>query len=119
MARINVRELQTPIRQRYKEDPAAAQSPLQVRSAQADLSDPLHCDAIPVSTPGITWRSGAHPAVGGSGEEHCSGDLRRGALAACQETTIRMLTANMGVELACLEVEIEGDSAAAATLAMG
>ena len=119
MARMNVRELQTPIRQRYKEDPAAAQIRLQVRSAQADLSDPLHCDAIPVSTPGITWRSGAHPAVGGSGDVPCSGDLLLGALAACQETTIRMVAANMGIELASLEVEIEGDWDARGTLAMG
>ena len=40
MARINVRELQTAIRQRYKEDPQAAHIRLRVRSTQADLSDP-------------------------------------------------------------------------------
>src|SRR5216683_3088046 len=67
MARINVRELQSPIRQRYKDDPQAAQIRLRVRSAQADLSDPLHCSAVSVSTPDISWRSGAHPAVGGQG----------------------------------------------------
>src|SRR5713101_5140312 len=109
MARINVRELQTPIRQRYKEDSQAAQVRLKVRSGQADLSDPLHCAVLPVSTPEITWRSGAHPAAGGLGDVPCSGDLLLGALAACQETTIRMLAANMGIELAALEVEIEAD----------
>jgi uncharacterized OsmC-like protein len=119
MATINVRELQTPIRQRYKEDPRAAQIRLKVRSAQADLSDPLHCAALPVSTPEITWRSGAHPAVGGNGDVPCSGDLLLGALAACQETTIRMVAANMGIELESLEVEIEADWDARGTLAMG
>src|SRR2546428_13855489 len=96
MARINVRELQSPIRQRYKDDPQAAQIRLRVFSAQADLSDPLHCSAVGVSTPDISWRSGAHPAVGGTGDVPCSGDLLLGALAACQETTIRMVAANMG-----------------------
>ncbi len=119
MAIINVRELQTPIRQRYKEDPESAQTRLKVRSANADLGDPLHCAALPVSTPDITWRSGAHPAVGGSGDVPCCGDLLLGALAACQETTIRMVAANMGIELESLEVEIEADWDARGTLAMG
>ncbi|HEY4845804.1 MAG TPA: OsmC family protein [Candidatus Dormibacteraeota bacterium] len=119
MARINVRELQTPIRQRYKDDPQAAQIRLRVRSTQSDLADPLHCAALPVTTPDITWRSGAHPAVGGTGDVPCSGDLLLGALAACQETTIRMVAANMGIELASLEVEIEADWDARGTLAMG
>src|SRR5438132_1074013 len=86
MARINVRELQTPIRERYKNDPQAAQIRLKVRSTQADLTDPLHCAAQPLSTPDINWRSGAHPAVGGTGDVPCSGDLLIGALGACQDT---------------------------------
>src|SRR4029077_11771203 len=118
MARINVRELQSPIRQRYKDDPQAAQIRLKVRSAQADLSDPLHCTAVGVSTPDISWRSGAHPAVGGTGDVPCSGDLLLGALAACQETTIRLVAANMGIELASLEVEVEADWDARGTLAL-
>src|SRR3989442_9593827 len=96
MARINVRELQTPISEHYKKDPQSGQIRLEVRSFQADLSDPLHCAAQPVSTPDTNWRSGAHPAVGGTGDVPCSGDLLLGALAACQETTIRMVAANMG-----------------------
>jgi uncharacterized OsmC-like protein len=119
MATINVREVQSPIRQRYKQDPEAAQIRLKVRSAQADLGDPLHCAILPVSTPEIIWRSGAHPAVGGSGDVPCSGDLLLGALAACQETTIRMVAANMGIELESLRVEIEADWDARGTLAMG
>jgi len=119
MSTINVRELQAPIRQRYKDDPETAQIRLRVRSAQADLSDPLHCTAVGLSTPDISWRSGAHPAVGGTGDVPCSGDLLLGALAACQETTIRMVAANMGIELASLEIEIEADWDARGTLAMG
>jgi uncharacterized OsmC-like protein len=119
MARINVRELQAPIRDRYKKDPSAAQIRLGVKSAQADLRDPLHCTILPVSSPDIAWKSGAHAAVGGDGDVPCSGDLLLGALAACQETTIRMVAANMGIELQSLQVEIEADWDARGTLAMG
>jgi len=119
MATINVRELQAPIRDRYKNDPQAARVRLGVRSAQADLGDPLHCVVVPESVEGISWKSGAHPAVGGAGDVPCSGDLLLGALAACQETTLRMVAANMGIELESLQVEIEADWDARGTLAMG
>ena len=117
--RIDVRELQAPIRERYNRDPRTAQIRLSVRSGQSDLSDPLHCAVVPESVPEVSWRSGAHPAVGGSGDVPCSGDVLLGALAACQETTLRMVAANMGIELESLEVEIEADWDARGTLAMG
>jgi uncharacterized OsmC-like protein len=119
MATINVRELQAPIRDRYKKDPSAAQIRVGVRSAEANLADPLHCTVSPVFAPDVRWRSGAHAAVGGDGDVPCSGDLLLGALAACQETTIRMVAANMGIELESLQVEIEADWDARGTLAMG
>ena len=116
---LNLRELQTPIKARYQEQPETARITLRVKSAVSDLSDPLHCAVAPEAAPDVTWRSGAHPGVGGAGDVPCSGDLLLGALAACQETTIRMVAANMGIELASLEVEIEGDWDARGTLAMG
>jgi len=119
LPKVNVRELQAPIRERYKLDPQAAQIRLSVRSGESDLSDPLHCAVVPKSAPAVSWRSGAHPAVGGSGDVPCSGDVLLGALAACQETTLRMVAANMGIELESLEVEIEADWDARGTLALG
>ena len=119
VARVNVRERQAPIRERYKADPSAAQIELKVHGGQSDLADPLHCAVVPDSAPSVTWRSGAHAAVGGDGDVPCSGDLLIGALAACQETTIRMVAANMGIELESLDIEIEADWDARGTLAMG
>jgi uncharacterized OsmC-like protein len=119
MAKINVRERQTPIRDRYKNNPESARIVLKVRSDRSDLSDPLHCGIVPESVPSISWKSGAHPAVGGDGDVPCSGDLLLGALAACQETTLRMVAANMGIELESLEVVVEGDWDPRGTLAMG
>ena len=119
LPKVNVRELQAPIRERYKLSPQTAKIGLSVRSGQSELSDPLHCAVVPDSVPDVLWRSGAHPAVGGNGDVPCSGDLLLGALAACQETTLRMVAANMGIELESLEVEIEADWDARGTLAMG
>jgi uncharacterized OsmC-like protein len=118
-AQVNVRELQAPIRERYKQDPKSAVIRLRVASGQSDLADPLHCAVVPESAPQVTWQSGAHPAVGGKGDVPCSGDLLLGALAACQETTLRMVAANMGIDLESLEVDIEADWDARGTLAMG
>jgi uncharacterized OsmC-like protein len=116
---VNVRELQVPIRERYTKDPASAPVVLRVASGSADLADPLHCAVIPDGAPGTTFRSGAHPAVGGAGDVACSGDLLLAALAACQEVTLRMVAANMGIELEALEVTVEGDWDPRGTLAMG
>jgi uncharacterized OsmC-like protein len=116
---INLRERQAPIRERYKSDAKAAQIILTVHSAGSELSDPLHCAIVPDAVPSVLWSSGPHPAVGGEGDVPCSGDLLLGALAACQETTIRMVAANMGVELQSLDISVEGDWDARGTLALG
>ena len=119
VTRVNVRERQAPIRERYKAEPESAQIVLKVRSDHSDLRDPIHCGAVPESVPSISWKSGAHPAVGGDGDVPCSGDLLLGALAACQETTLRMVAASMGIELESLDVTVEGDWDPRGTLAMG
>jgi uncharacterized OsmC-like protein len=116
---VDVRALQRPLRERYEEDPATAQIQLRVASAPSDLTDPLHCAITPEVAPGVVWRSGAHEAVGGAGDVPCSADLLLGALAACQEVTLRMVAANMGIELESLTVTTEADWDARGTLAMG
>lgn len=119
LARVNLRERQSLIRDGYKAAPETAQIVLKVRSGKSELSDPLHCSVVPEAAPSVSWRSGAHSAVGGDGDVACSGDLLIGALAACQETTIRMVAANMGIELESLDVEVEADWDPRGTLAMG
>src|SRR2546429_7217174 len=117
MARMNLRELQAPIKRRYEAEPEAARIAMTARSAASDLSDPLHVAIAPDAVPGLTWQSGAHPGVGGAGDVPCSGDLLMGALAACQEVTLRMVAAAMGIELEEVEVEVSGDADLRRTLA--
>ncbi len=118
-SRVNVRELQLPLRDQYTKDPDSAPVVLRVTGGSADLSDPLHCTVHADGAPEGGFRSGAHPAVGGTGDVPCSGDLLLAALAACQEVTIRMVAASMGIELEALEVAVEGDWDPRGTLAMG
>ena len=108
-ANVNLRELQGPLKALYQEHPERASITLKVKSRRTDLGDPLHCAIAPEAAPQVTWQSGAHPGVGGVGDVPCSGDLLLGALAACQEITIRMVAAAMGIELEELEVEAIGD----------
>ncbi len=114
-SRVDVRQVQAPIRERYQSAPEAAQLELRVTSADSDLADPLHC-AMRATGPGIVLRSGAHPAVGGSSDVMCSGDLLLAALGACQETTLRMVAANMGIDLVSVNVDVTGEWDARGTL---
>ena len=118
-SRVDIRARQAPLRQRYADAPEAAPQVLRVRGGTSDLADPLHCVVTPDSVPDASLRSGAHPAVGGDGDVPCSADLLLAALAACQETTVRMVAANMGIDLEELEVTVEGDWDPRGTLAMG
>jgi uncharacterized OsmC-like protein len=118
-SKVDIRARQAPLRQAYTDDPGSAARTLRVRGGSSDLGDPLHVVVAPDSAPGVTFRSGAHPAVGGDGDAPCSADLLLAALAACQEVTLRMVAANMGIDIEELEVTAEGDWDPRGTLAMG
>jgi len=117
--RVDIRARQAPLRQQYADDPSTAPRTITVRGGRRDLADALRADIVPDSTAGVTFRSGAHPAVGGDGDVPCSADLLLASLAACQEITLRMVAANMGIVLEDLEVTVEGDWDPRGTLAMG
>ncbi len=118
-SRVDVRARQAPLKERYLAEPDAAVRTIRVWSGASDLSDPLHVEVVPLSAPATLLRSGAHPAVGGEGDVPCPADILLAALAACQETTVRMVAANMGIELRGLEVRAEADWDPRGTLAMG
>jgi uncharacterized OsmC-like protein len=118
-SRVKVREIQAPIREQYLSDPGSAPTVITVRGGGSDLTDPLHCIVRPDADTSVAWRSGAHAAVGGAGDVPCSADLLLAALVACQETTLRMVAANAGIELEELEVTASADWDPRGTLAMG
>jgi uncharacterized OsmC-like protein len=106
-----LRERQAPLKSQYETDPGSAKLVMTVRSATAG-DDPTRCSVASVSSTGgngVTWDAGAHPMAGGEGDLACSGDLLLASLAACQEITLRMVAAAMGIELRNVEVNTEGD----------
>ena len=116
---MDIRARQAPLRERYTVKPSTAIQRLRVHGDGGNLEDPLHAASGPAQLPDVVWRSGAHEAVGGEGDAPCSGDMLLGALAACQEITLRMVAANLGIEIEALTIDVEADWDARGTLAMG
>jgi len=102
---LDLRAIQAPLRERYRTDADSARVVTSARSVPSDLGDPRHCAVAPVDFPDLVIRSGLHPAAGGAGDTPCSGDILAAALAICEETTIRSVAANLGVELESVSVE--------------
>jgi uncharacterized OsmC-like protein len=117
--RVDIKARQAPLRQQYVDDPRAAPRTLTVRGGGSDLADPLHASVAPEAAHATSFRTGAHPAVGGDGDAPCSADLLLASLAACQEITLRMVAASMGIALKELDVTAQGDWDPRGTLAMG
>jgi uncharacterized OsmC-like protein len=104
----SLRERQAPLKARYQADPESAKLTIVVRSVTKG-DDPMRVRIAPDAVPGVAWDAGAHPYVGGEGDVACSGDLLLGSLAACQEVTLRMVAAAMGIALQEVEIVVEGD----------
>jgi uncharacterized OsmC-like protein len=104
---LDLRQLQAPIKERYRTEPAAALVVTEACSVPSDLDDPRHCAVAPAEFPDLIIRGGLHPAAGGAGDTPCSGDILAAALAICEESTLRSVAANMGVELESVEVDVK------------
>ena len=79
-----LRAVQAPLKQRYRDDPATA---LVTLSASGTLDAPgVSCR---VETGRVLVEAGLHPASGGTGLQACSGDMLLQALVACAGVTLR------------------------------
>jgi uncharacterized OsmC-like protein len=101
---MDLKELQQPLKERYREDPGAAHITLTARGSETDA--PVGCN---VDLGRALYQAEAHPGVGGPGTAACSGDLLLGALAACAQLTCQMVAASMGLEVRSIEVVVDGD----------
>jgi len=98
-----LRELQAPLKDRYKKDPNAAVITLKARGS---LDEGITCK---VETGRAIALAGLHPATGGSGHELCSGDMLLEALVACAGVTLRAVSTAFGISIKSGAVEAEGD----------
>lgn len=106
-----LRERQAPLKARYQADPESAKLTITVRGGGGG-EDPTRVRIASLAEgqgEAAEWDVGAHPLAGGAGDLACSGDLLLASLAACQEITLRMVAAAMGIVLERLEVTVEGD----------
>jgi uncharacterized OsmC-like protein len=99
-----LRELQAPLKARYREEPGAAFVTLR---AQGELAD--GAIACKVETGRALVEAGLHPATGGSGLEACSGDMLLEALVACAGVTLKAVATALEFRLAGGTVRAEGD----------
>jgi uncharacterized OsmC-like protein len=99
-----LRELQAPLKTRYKDDPTAALVTLRAKGEIGQ--EGLACK---VDTGRALVEAGLHPATGGSGLQACSGDMLLEALAACAGVTLSAVATALGIEVRRGTVEAEGD----------
>lgn len=108
---ITLREIQAPLKARYRDEPGTALTPLHANGSFAE--------------PGITctvdsWagevRAGLHPVTGGDGTDACSGDMLLQAVVACAGVTMRSVATALGIKIRSAALRAEGHFDARGTL---
>lgn len=103
MEKNELKELQAPLKERYKADP---QSALVTLKAEGRLGEGLTCN---IATGRALVETGLHPATGGNGQSACSGDMLLQALVACAGVTLHAVATSMGIEVIGGQIVAEGD----------
>jgi uncharacterized OsmC-like protein len=112
VGRDELRSVQAPLKDRYREDPSAAVVTLR---AAGTLGEGISCS---VQTGRALAAAGLHPSTGGDGTLQCSGDMLLEALAACAGVTLRSVATSLGIEVRGGAVTAEGELDFRGTLAI-
>jgi uncharacterized OsmC-like protein len=98
-----LRSVQAPLKERYRDVPASA---LITLSAHGRMGEGISCK---LETGKALVVAGLHPATGGTGQDACSGDMLLEALVACAGVTLNAVATALGIELRDALVQAEGD----------
>jgi uncharacterized OsmC-like protein len=98
-----LRSLQAPLKERYREQPEASQITLR---AEGRLGEGVTCK---IETGKAPVAAGLHPATGGDGLSACSGDMLLEALVGCAGVTLNAVATALGIQLRDAKVRAEGD----------
>ncbi len=98
-----LRSIQAPLKERYRNNPAAALITLR---AQGNLGEGVTCM---IETGSTLVAAGLHPATGGQGEHACSGNMLLEALVACAGVTLNAVATTLGIALRDAAICAEGD----------
>ncbi|MFY9788370.1 MAG: OsmC family protein [Pseudolabrys sp.] len=104
MDAAELRAIQAPIKERYKNDPKAGLITLKAKGSLDDTNI-----ACKVETGRALAIAGLHPATGGTGMELCSGDMMLEALVACAGVTLKAVSTALEIPLRTATVAAEGD----------
>jgi len=107
-----LKQLQSPLKQKYRDDPQSATITLMARSR---IGEGVTCR---VETGRALVEAGLHPATGGDGLSVCSGDMLLESLVACAGVTLKAVATAIGVQLRDATVSAEGDLDFRGTLAV-
>ena len=99
----DLRSVQAPLKERYRDAPQAALITLR---AQGRLGEGVSCK---IETGKALVVAGLHPATGGSGQSACSGEMLLEALVACAGVTLNAVSTALGIKLRDASLEAEGD----------
>jgi uncharacterized OsmC-like protein len=99
-----LKALQTPVKNRYREDPGSARQTLQATST-------LDADRVlcVVNTFNGPVPAGLHSATGGDGRDACSGDMLLQALVGCAGVTLKAVATAMNIAIRSGNVRAEGE----------
>jgi uncharacterized OsmC-like protein len=112
MNSTELRNLQAPLKEKYRAQPQTAIITLKARG---QIDKGISCK---VETGRTLIEAGLHPATGGSGDLACSGDMLLQALVACAGVTLSAIATAIGVEIKNGTVKAEGDLDFRGTLGM-
>ncbi len=106
-----LRALQAPLKERYKQDPESAM--ITARAEGVVKGEDIVCA---ISNKAGTTVAGLHPAAGGDGSKACSADMLMEALVACAGVTLKAVATAMRLPLNSARVIAEGKWDARGTL---
>ena len=98
-----LKALQAPIKERYREEPMSAVVTLK---AEGQIGEGVTCS---VATGQALIEAGLHPATGGSGVQACSGDMLLEALVACAGVTLNAVSTALSLKVREARILAEGD----------
>jgi len=98
-----IRSLQAPLKEQYRQRPDTALITLR---AEGRIGEDVTCR---VETGKALVEAGLHPATGGDGFSACAGDMLLEALVACAGVTLRAVATALDIQLRDAIIHAEGD----------
>jgi uncharacterized OsmC-like protein len=103
MNATELKNLQAPLKEKYRDEP---QSAIITLKAEGKIGEGISCK---VETGKAMVEAGLHPATGGTGMLACSGDMLLEALVACAGVTLQAVATAIGIDIKSGTVKAEGD----------